>query len=95
MLLDNQANISIVHQDLLCNIQEAEHAVKINGVGGHQFTVNKTGFLDPLFHVYASEDTHANILSLSEVEDRYLVTYVPQENFIVHLPEIDIYCLSP
>ena len=90
VLLDNQANISIVRQELLRDIQDAEHAVKINGVGGHQFTVNKTGYLDPLFRVYASEDTHANILSLSEVEDRYLVTYVPQENFIVHLPETDI-----
>ena len=32
----------------------------------------------------------ANILSLSEVEDLYNVTYVPQEKFIVHLPEMDI-----
>jgi len=90
VLLDNQANVSVVRQELLRDIQDAEHAVKINGVGGHQFTVNKTGYLDPLFRVYASETTHANILSLSEVEDRYLVTYVPQENFIVHLPETDI-----
>jgi len=51
VLLDNQANVSVVHQDLLRDIQDAEHAVKINGVGGHQFTVNKTGFLDPLFRV--------------------------------------------
>ena len=70
MLLDNQANVSVVHQDLLHD--------------------NKT-FFDPLFRVYVSEDTHANILSLSEVEDRYLVTYVIlQENFTVHLPETDI-----
>jgi len=66
VLLDNQADVSIVRQELLRDIQDAEHAVKINGVGGHQFTVNKTGYLDPLFRVYASETTHANILSLSE-----------------------------
>lgn len=95
VLLDNQANVSIVRPELLRDVQDAEHAVKINGVGGHQFTVTQTGYLDPLFRVYASEDTHANILSLSVVEDKYLVTYSPQENFIVHLPEIDIeYCLS-
>ena len=40
--------------------------------------------------MYASEETQANILSLSEVEDQYLVTYVPQEKFIIHLPETDI-----
>ena len=59
-------------------------------MAGHQFSVNQTGFLDPLFRVYASEKTQANILSLSEVEDRYLVTYVPQECFIIHLPQGDI-----
>ena len=90
VLLDNQANISIFRTDMLRDIQDAEAAVKINGVGGHQFSVTQTGFLDPLFRVYASDDTHANILSLSEVEEKYLVTYAPQENFIVHLPMTDI-----
>ena len=64
--------------------------MKINGVGGHQFAVDKMGYLDPLFRVYASDETHTNILSLSQVEDHYLVTYVPQENFIIHLPTHDI-----
>ena len=52
--------------------------------------MDKTGYLDPLFRVYASEDTQANILSLSEEEDKFLVTFVAQENFIVHLPGVDI-----
>ena len=90
ILLDNQANISIVHPILLRNIQDAEQALQINGVGGHQFAVDKTGYLDPLFRVYAREETHANILSLSQVEDHYIVTHVPQENFIIHLPTHDI-----
>ena len=90
VLLDNQANISVVRPELLRDVQDAEQVVKINGVGGHQFTVTQTGYLDPLFRVYASEDTHANILSLSEVEDRYAVTYVPQKCFIVHLPGHDM-----
>jgi hypothetical protein len=90
VLLDNQADVSIVHPSLLRDVQRVDRAVKINGVAGHQFTVKETGFLDPLFRVYASEKTQANILSLSEVEDRYLVTYVPQECFIIHLPHGDI-----
>ena len=87
VLIDNQANISIVHPSLLRDVQRADHEVKINGVAGHQFSVNQTGFLDPLVRVYASEKTQANILSLSEVENRYLVTFVPQECFIIHLPQ--------
>ena len=90
VLLDNQANVSVVRPELLHDVQEAEHAVKINGVGGHQLTVTQTGYLDPLFCIYASEDTHAHISTLSEVEDKFLVTYLPQENFIVHLPETDV-----
>ena len=62
----------------------------MNGVGGQQFTVTKAGYLDPLFREYGSEDMHANILSLAEVEEKYLVTYAPQKNFIVHLPMTDI-----
>jgi hypothetical protein len=40
--------------------------------------------------VYASEDTCVNILSFSEVEEMYPITYVPHEGFIVHLPDRDI-----
>mmetsp|Transcript_8146 Transcript_8146/g.11879 ORF Transcript_8146/g.11879 Transcript_8146/m.11879 type:complete len:557 (+) Transcript_8146:2397-4067(+) len=90
VLLDNQANISIFHPDMLRDLKDAGEEIKVNGVGGHQFTVTKTGYLDPLFRVYASDHTHANILSLAEVEERFLVTYAPQENFIVHLPMTDI-----
>jgi len=59
VLLDNQANISIINEELLSNIQDADEEIKINGVGGHQFSVSKTGYLDPLFRVYASEETQA------------------------------------
>jgi len=68
ILLDNQANVSIVHPDLLRDIQPAGNKAKINGVGGHQFTLDKTGFLDPLFRVYASEETHAKRISKSDSE---------------------------
>ena len=50
----------------------------------------ETGYLDPLFWAYASEDMRVNILSLSEKQDQYLVSYEPQKNFIIHLPETDI-----
>jgi hypothetical protein len=68
LLLDNQADVSIVHPSLLQELQQAEKEVNINGVGGLQFTVHETGFLDELFRVYASEDTHANVLSFAKIE---------------------------
>ena len=51
LILDNGADVSIVHPSLLRNTMPSDRAVKINGVRGHQFTVEKTGFLDPLFPV--------------------------------------------
>jgi len=58
VLIDNQANISIVHPSLLQDIRPAEQTVKINGVGGHQFTVSETGYLDPSLE-YMQVQIHA------------------------------------
>ncbi len=85
VLLDTQADISIIHPSLLRQVQQTEREVKINGVGGLTLTVNKIGYLPDFFPVYSSEDTLANVLSFSEVEDKYCVTYIPQACFIVHL----------
>ncbi len=90
VLLDNQVDVSVMHPSLLREIGPAEETVRINGVGSHQFTVEREGYLDDFFKVYASEDTHANVLSFSEVEDMYQITYVPCESFTVHLPDRDI-----
>ncbi len=90
MLLDNQADVSIIHPTLLREVEPAEEDVRINGVGVHQFTVENTGYLDDFFRVYASTETHANILSFAEVENRFPITYVPRESFTVHLQDRDI-----
>ncbi len=52
--------------------------------------VDRKGYLEDFFDIYVSEHTKANVLSFSEVEDTYDITYVPCEAFIVHLPERDI-----
>ena len=67
VLIDNAVDVSMVHPSLQRNIMPAEKAIKINGVGGHQFSVMETGYLDPFFPVYASAHTHANILSFAQV----------------------------
>ena len=90
VLLDNAADISIIHPSLLRNIMPTEKEIKINGVGGHQFTAGETGYLDPFFPVYASAHTNADILSFAQVEDAYPITYEAQDSFVVHLPHIDV-----
>jgi hypothetical protein len=74
VLLDNQANISIVHPMLLKNVRPAPKKIVIKGVGGPQLIVDQVGDLEGFFEVYASEHTKANILSFSDVEDMYKVT---------------------
>jgi hypothetical protein len=90
VLLDNQGDVSVIHPTLLRELEPAEEDVRINGVGGHQFTVEETGYLDDFFHVYASTVTYANVLSFAEVEDRFPITYIPRESFTVHLQDRDI-----
>jgi hypothetical protein len=84
VLLDNAADISIIKPHLLENLQDSKKEIKINGVGGLTLTVNKVGDLPNFFRVYSSEKTLANVLSFSDVEDKYPITYVPGESFIVH-----------
>ncbi len=52
--------------------------------------MDKRGYLPDFFEVYTSAETKANVLSFAEVEDRYRITYVPKEAFIVHLEDRDI-----
>jgi len=90
VLIDNAADISIIKPHLLENLRNSEKEIKINGVGGLTLTVDKVGDLPNFFQVYSSEKTLANVLSFSDVEDKYPITYVPGESFIVHLPDRDI-----
>jgi hypothetical protein len=69
VLLDNQANISIVNPRLLKNVRECDHQIKVKGVGGTQLIVHKVGDLEGFFEVYASEHTTANIICFADVED--------------------------
>ncbi len=83
VLLENQANISIINPCLLKNVRQAKHRVK--GVGGTQLIVDQVGDLDGFFEVYASEHTRANVLSFADIEDKYVVVYKEKEAFTVQL----------
>jgi hypothetical protein len=90
VLLDNQADISVMHPMMLSDVRPAERRIRISGVGGLQLIVDKVGMLDGFFQVYASEHTKANVLSFADVEDKYEITYVRGHKFTVHMPEEDV-----
>jgi hypothetical protein len=90
VLLDNQANITVMKPGMLCHIKPAKEEVNICGVRGLQLCMKETGYLSEFFRVYASEDTKANVLSFADVEDLYDVTNVRGESFVVHLPSRDL-----
>jgi hypothetical protein len=90
VLLDNQANVSIIRPELLSAFEKTENGIKVSGVGGAQLYTEETGYLEDFFRVYTSTETKANVLSFADVEDLYKITYQPQESFTVHLPDRDI-----
>ncbi len=51
----------------------------MKGVGGVQLELNQVGYLEDFFEVRASDEAHLNILSFTEVEEGYPITYVPHE----------------
>jgi hypothetical protein len=57
-LLDNQADISIMRPGLLCAFKPAEKTVCVNEVGSLQLMVDRKGYLEDFFDIYASEHTY-------------------------------------
>jgi hypothetical protein len=90
VLLDNQADISIIHLMLLQDVLPAERQIKEKGAGGLQMVVDQQGILEGFFPVYASKDTKANVLSFVDVEDLYNIMYVQKQAFIVHMKNRDL-----
>jgi hypothetical protein len=90
VLLDNQANISIMHLMLLSNVRAAPKKIRVKGVGGPQLIVDKVGDLQGFFEVYACEYTKANILSFADVEDLYSITYDRGQALTVHMGDSDV-----
>jgi hypothetical protein len=45
VLLNNQADVSVLHPDLLRDLQEAEKTVRINAASGFQFEMSMKGYL--------------------------------------------------
>ena len=86
VLLDNQANVSLMKTNLLCDVRVEKSVVNIKGVGGKQLQVSQSGEFDGFFRVLASNETTANVLSFTQVEDLFEITYEPMVAFILHMP---------
>ncbi len=67
VLLDNGADVSVFHPDLLKEIQRNTVKIRVNGLGGKQLVLMDEGYLPDFFPVYASEQTAVNILSLANI----------------------------
>jgi hypothetical protein len=82
VLLDNQADFSIMHSEFLSSVKRVRTAVK-DVIGGMvlQYEEHHEGFgivkSDPRITV--------DILFFDDIEDMYPTTYLPQDSFTVHL----------
>eukprot|EP01041_Mallomonas_annulata_P013050 gene13050-27536_t len=88
VLLDNQATTSIFREaSIIRNIRQAEHSYNVNGIGG-SITVDKIGDTKYFGEVGYSADAIANVLSFSDVAQRYDIQWDQiQMAFIVHVSD--------
>lgn len=75
ILLDNQSNLDIFcNKDYLINIEASSHIIRAHSNSGTQDT-DRQGTLPGYGRVWYNPASIANILSFSNVEDRYKITY--------------------
>ena len=90
VLLDNQANTSIVHPRLLHSIRRTPRPSTVGGLSGHTVSIDLIGHLHGFFDVLCHHDVAANVLCMGDVEDMYDITYEPGYAITVHMGEQDM-----
>lgn len=88
VLLDNQANMSIVHPKLLTNLHPTK--AYCSGIDGEPFKLTHTGELEGFFECRSSKDLSASVLCMTDVGKLYKITYNQDESFVVHMPGGDL-----
>ena len=87
VLLDNQADISVIHPLLMQNVRKSKSYV--SGLAGTT-ELPYVGYLDGFFECKGGTDLIASVLCMSDVEDLYDITYIQGESYTVHLPDGDL-----
>ena len=90
VLLDNQADVSVLRPRLLSNLYRLDTPSGITGIGGKELNINRVGFLRDFFECMASENIMANILCFADVEDMYDITHVRGKSITVHMKDRDL-----
>ena len=88
VLLDNQANTSVVRTRLLRQL--TNNMSYISGLSGDQAPLHYEGYLDGFFWCKGSDDVIASVLCQADVEDLYRITYVQGVSYTVHMPDRDL-----
>jgi hypothetical protein len=78
-----------MHPRFLTDLRKMEN-IGFAGLSGATTNIDTVGHLEDFFDCLACEDCTANILSQSDIEDKYEITYVQGEKYIVHLPDRDL-----
>ena len=80
-ICDSGANVSVMKPELLCDICTSTNVLKVNGLNGHIFTLNKKGIFNNSLTVWVSIVHTVNIISLTQLESTGSVTYTPGKCF--------------
>ena len=87
VLLDNQADISVVHPRLLTNLRERTSYVSgLSGTATLPYVGNLRGF----FQCKGSADVIASVLCMADVEELYDISYEQGVSYTVHMDDRDL-----
>jgi hypothetical protein len=84
VLLDNQANISVLHPRLLSGVRSEESVVR--GLSGETVLPYVGHLAEFDLECKSSPDVIANVLCMADVEDKFDITYRQGDSYTVHLP---------
>ena len=92
ILLDNQSTVSIFHNaNIVNNIRNTNMPFELDGIGGSLF-VSKVADAGSFGQIYFHHKAKANILSFSEVLEKYKIEWDGDEKaFIVHINPLKTY----
>ena len=88
VMLDNQANMSIVDARLLNGLHHV--SAEVTGVTGHTEPVEHAGYLEGFFKCLSSPNITVSVLCQADVEELYDISYVPGSHYTVHMDNYDL-----